>query len=354
MKILKTDVVIVGAGPVGLFQVFELGLQGLSAIVIDSLPHIGGQCTELYPDKPIYDIPAIPAASAISIVKGLEKQASPFEPKYLLSEKVVDIEKASNNLFNVMTDRNTQIECKAVVIAAGSGSFEPVRLKVKGIDDLENRQMFYKVDDKKLYKDKSVVVLGGGDSAFDWALELQSTAARVLLIHRSRNFRASSSSIARMESLCDNLEMQFLCGQVVEYKMEDNNLSSLIVQSGGLKRTIELDYLLVFFGLSPKPGPISNWGLDMHQHQICVDTEKFQTSQPGIYAVGDINTYPGKRNLILSGFHEAALAAFAIKQSMNAEKRVPTLYTTTSPLLHKMMNVDSIDRNLAASEFLSS
>jgi thioredoxin reductase (NADPH) len=319
MKNLKTDVVIIGAGPVGIFQVFELGLQGLKAIVVDSVPEIGGQCSQLYPDKPIYDIPAIPIASAQSIIDALEKQASPFNPEYLLSQ--------------------------TVIIAAGSGAFEPVRLKVKGIEAFENRQLFYKVKDKNLYKDKNVVVLGGGDSAFDWALTLQPIAQSVLMIHRSTNFRASAASINKMEQLCASYDMQFLNGQVVDYTKDGDSLSKLIVQSSGLKRTVDVDHLLVMFGLSPKIGPIADWNFEMNRHQICVDTEKFQTSIPGIYAVGDINYYPGKRNLILSGFHESALAAFAIKQSMDTTKRVATLYTTTSPILQNLLKSEDIATN---------
>jgi thioredoxin reductase (NADPH) len=338
MKTLNTDVVIIGAGPVGLFQIFELGLQGLKAIVVDSVPEVGGQCSQLYPDKPIYDIPAIPVASAQSVIENLVKQASPFNPEYLLSQKVIEIHKESDDLFLVKTDKDILLQCRAIIIAAGSGAFEPVRLKVKGIEEFEDRQLFYRVKDKNLYKDKNVVVLGGGDSAFDWALTLQPIAKSVLMIHRSTNFRAAKASVDKMEQLCANYEMQFLSGQVVDYKKEGGSLSKLIVQSSGLKRTIDVDHLLVLFGLSPKIGPIANWNLEMNRHQICVDTEKFQTSIPGIYAVGDINYYPGKRNLILSGFHESALAAFAIKQSMDTTKRVATLYTTTSPVLHKLIN----------------
>ncbi len=338
MKTLATDVVIIGAGPVGIFQVFELGLQGLKSVVIDSVAELGGQCSQLYPDKPIYDIPGIPMASAQSIIDGLAKQASPFKPQYLLSNKVIEIDKVREQEFLVKTDKGLVVKCRAIIIAAGSGAFEPVRLKVKGIEAFENRQLFYRVEDKSLYKDKNIVVLGGGDSAFDWALTLQPIAKSVLLIHRSTNFRASQASRNAMQKLCDNYQMQFLTGQVVDYKKNGDRLDKLVVQSSVINRTVDVDHLLVFFGLSPKIGPIANWALKMNHHQICVDTEKFQTSVAGIYAVGDINYYPGKRKLILSGFHEAALAAFAIKQSMDISKRVATLYTTTSPILHKLIN----------------
>jgi thioredoxin reductase (NADPH) len=342
MKTLKTDVVIIGAGPVGLFQVFELGLQGLKAVVVDSVSELGGQCSQLYPDKPIYDIPAIPVASAQSIIDGLEKQASSFKPQYLLSQKVIEIYRERGDSFFVKTDKGVLIQCRSIIIAAGSGAFEPVRLKVKGIEAFEDHQLFYRVKNKNLYKNKNIVVLGGGDSAFDWALALQPIAKSVLMIHRSTNFRASKASVDKMEKLCNDDEMQFLSGQVVDFKKEGNMLNKLVVQSSGIKRTVDLDHLLVLFGLSPKIGPIANWNLKMNNHQICVDTEKFQTSVPGIYAVGDINDYPGKRKLILSGFHEAALAAFAIKQSMDTTKRVATLYTTTSPILQKLINSEEM------------
>ena len=256
----------------------------------------------------------------------------------MLSNKVIEIDKVREQEFLVKTDKGLVVKCRAIIIAAGSGAFEPVRLKVKGIEAFENRQLFYRVEDKSLYKDKNIVVLGGGDSAFDWALTLQPIAKSVLLIHRSTNFRASQASINAMQKLCDNYQMQFLTGQVVDYKKNGDRLDKLVVQSSVINRTVDVDHLLVFFGLSPKIGPIANWALKMNHHQICVDTEKFQTSVAGIYAVGDINYYPGKRKLILSGFHEAALAAFAIKQSMDISKRVATLYTTTSPILHKLIN----------------
>jgi len=340
MKQLTCDVVIIGAGPVGLFQVFELGLQGLSSIVVDSLPAIGGQCAQLYPNKPIYDIPAIPAANAIDVIRGLEKQAAPFKPQYLLGETIVDVNKVADHKFKLLSDKASSIECKAIVIAAGNGAFEPVKLKVKGIEAFENQQVFYSIDNIEAFRDKDLVILGGGDSALDWALTLHDVAQSVVLIHRNDRFRAASASVARMRSLCDELKMQFLMGQVVGFDSQNNKLSQLIVQSaGGIKRRLDVDNLLVFFGLSPKPGPISQWNLNMHHNSIEVDTQKFQSSVKGIYAVGDINTYPGKRKLILSGFHEAALAAYDIKQSLDLNARVTTQYTTNSTLLHKRMGL---------------
>lgn len=341
MKTLTTDVAIIGAGPVGLFQIFELGLQGLNTIVIDSLPEIGGQCSELYPDKPIYDIPALPNAKASDVVDNLWQQAAIFDPTFLLAERVEHIEKVSDDSFIVTTHKQTKIHCRAVIIAAGNGAFSPVKLKLPLIDKFEDKQLFYRISNVEHFRDKNVVVLGGGDSALDWSLTLQKTAKSVLLIHRSTNFKAVKSSVNKMYELCNQLKMQFLCGHVSSFQEEENNLTGLTITSkDGVKRRVELDELVVLFGLSPKLGPIENWQLAMHQHQIIVDTQSFQTSVSGIYAVGDINYYPGKRKLILSGFHEAALAAFSIAETVLKKNRIPTLYTTTSPVVHQRMGVE--------------
>lgn len=340
MKSLTTDVVIIGAGPVGLFQVFELGLQGLHCVVIDSLPSIGGQCSELYPDKPIYDIPALPNAKATQVIENLRQQAAPFNPTFILAEQVEQVDKLSDVAFTVTTDKSTIVECKAVIIAAGNGAFSPVKLKLPLIDKYEDKQLFYRISNLEHFRGKNVVVLGGGDAALDWCLSLQKIAASVLLIHRSTKFKAATSSVNEMYALCDELKMQFLCGQVTDFQEKNNKLTGLTISSkDGIKRRVELDELVVFFGMSPKLGPIDNWQLDMHQHQIKVDTQSFQSSIAGIYAVGDINYYPGKRKLILSGFHEAALAAFSIAETVLEKDRIPTLYTTTSPVVHQRMGV---------------
>ncbi|PKH88084.1 NAD(P)/FAD-dependent oxidoreductase [Colwellia sp. Bg11-28] len=341
MKTLTTDVAIIGAGPVGLFQIFELGLQGLSTVVIDSLPEIGGQCSELYPDKPIYDIPALPNAKASEVIDNLWQQAAIFDPTFLLAERVEHIEKVSEHSFIVTTHKQTQIHCRAVVIAAGNGAFSPVKLKLPLIDKFEDTQLFYRISNIEHFRDKNVVVLGGGDSALDWSLTLQKTAKSVLLIHRSSHFKAVKSSVNKMYELCEQLKMQFLCGQVSSFQEKENKLIGLTITSkDGVNRRVELDELVVLFGMSPKLGPIDNWQLEMHQHQIKVDTQSFQTSVTGIYAVGDINYYPGKRKLILSGFHEAALAAFSIAETVLEKDRIPTLYTTTSPVVHQRLGVE--------------
>jgi len=341
MRTLTTDVVIIGAGPVGIFQVFELGLQGLKAVVIDTLKEIGGQCCELYPEKPIYDIPALPNATAKQVIDNLWEQAQAFDPTYILGERVDDIEKHSNISFSVTTNKHTTIHAKAVIIAGGNGAFSPVKLKVPQIDEFENKQLFYRVTNLSQYKNKNIVVLGGGDAAFDWALTLQKTAQSVLLIHRSLNFKAAPSSVTEMESLCEQLEMQFLCGQVSGFESKEDKLIAINVSSkDGITRKVELDALVVLFGMSPKLGPISQWNLAMYHNQIEVNTQSFESSESGIYAVGDINYYPGKRKLILSGFHETALAAFAIAERLSTNNRIPTLYTTTSEIVHKRMGVE--------------
>lgn len=338
--IKEADVIIIGAGPVGLFQVFELGLQGINTIVIDSLPHVGGQCRELYPQKPIFDIPGLPQIGAKALIDNLLEQAAPFTPEYVLGQAVLGLEALpDNNGYRLTTDQGMTLQCKFVIVAAGGGSFEPVKLKVKGIDSFE-QQVFYRVDDINRHKNKDIVVLGGGDAAFDWALELQKIASSVLLIHRSTKYRASSHSVQKAKRLCDNHEMQQLSGQVTGYVEDGNRIEQLQVTSmDGVTRRVELDHLLIFFGLSPKLAILKEWGLALEHNQIKVNTETFESSREGVYAVGDINWYPGKQKLILSGFHEAALAAFAIKSKLTQGKRVPLLYTTTSPIVHDRLGV---------------
>jgi len=339
---IETEVVIIGAGPTGLFQVFELGLLGISAHVIESLGGPGGQCSELYPDKPIYDIPACPSIGAQELTDRLLEQIAPFDPVFHFEQMVTGVEKREDGSFTVRTNNGLEFATRAVIIAAGMGAFEPVRLRVDGIDRLENKSMFYKVANPEQHRDKDLVILGGGDSALDWSLALQPIASSILLIHRSARFRAAPASVARMQALCDNMEMQFLQGSVSDFSADsEGQLREVkVAGSDGVTRTVGLDQLLVFFGLSPKLGSIAEWGLDVHKNQIKVDTEKFQTSVPGIYAVGDINWYPGKKKLILSGFHEAALAAFAIKAQLVPDKKVHLQYTTTSPIMHERLRVD--------------
>ncbi|NUA28176.1 NAD(P)/FAD-dependent oxidoreductase [Cupriavidus basilensis] len=339
---LEIDALIVGAGPVGLFQVFELGLLEIKAHVIDSLKVVGGQCVELYPDKPIYDIPAVPICTGQELTDNLLKQIEPFEPTFHLGQEVAVVERREDGRFFVETSLGTRLITKTIFIAAGVGSFQPRTVKVDGIDKFDGKQLFYRVKDPSRFHGRNLVVVGGGDSALDWTLDLVGKAESVVMIHRRDGFRAAPASVAKMKDLCEQMEMQFLVGQISGYEEKDGLLTEIkVTGADGVTRRLPLDDLLVFFGLSPKLGPIAEWGLDLERKQIKVDTEKFETNIPGIFAVGDINTYPGKKKLILSGFHEAALAAFGAAPYIFPEKKIHMQYTTTSPKLHKILGVDS-------------
>jgi thioredoxin reductase (NADPH) len=343
---IETDAVIVGAGPVGLFQVFELGLLEIKAQVVDSLAYPGGQCIELYPDKPIYDIPAVPVCTGKELTDNLLKQIEPFGATFHLGQEVCEVARRADGRFDVATSKGTRFVTKTIFIAGGVGSFQPRLLKVEGLEAFDGSQLHYRVRDPHLFAGKNLVIVGGGDSALDWALNFAQEgphkAESVILIHRRDGFRAAPASVARMKELCENYEMQFVVGQVTGIEAEDGLLKQLRVTGGdGVTRTVPLDHLLVFFGLSPKLGPIADWGLTIDRKQLTVDTEKFETNVPGIFAVGDINTYPGKKKLILSGFHEAALAAFGAAPYIFPDKRIHLQYTTTSPKLHKVLGVES-------------
>jgi thioredoxin reductase (NADPH) len=336
----QTDAVIIGAGPVGLFQVFELGLLEIKVHVIDSLPEAGGQCIELYPDKPIYDIPAIPVCTGRELTNNLLKQIEPFGAQFHLGQEVTQLEKQADGRFLIGTSKGNHFLSKTVFIAGGVGAFQPRTLKLDGIEAFEGKQVFYSVKNPEQFNNKKIVICGGGDAALDWALHFVDKAASVTLIHRRDDFKAAPASIAKMRELCKNKQMQLLIGQVTSYAVERDQISTIVVTDiDGQDQKIAVDDLLIFFGLSPKLGPITDWGLDIDRKQVTVDTEKFQTSIPGIYAVGDINIYPGKKKLILSGFHEAALAAFAAAAYLNPEKPIQLQYTTTSPKLHKVLGV---------------
>lgn len=346
-KPIQTDVLVIGAGPCGLFQVFELGLQGLSCHIIDALPEPGGQCAALYPDKPIFDIPGIPECSAQELVDRLLQQIKPFDYQLHLHQTAAELRVYKRGGFLLKTAEGMQFKCKAIIIAGGVGSFQPVPLKLEGIEPFLEEQIHYHVRDLEQFRCKDVVVLGGGDSAIDWALELVEVARDVTLIHRTRQFRAAKARVDEMLALHEAARMTFREGRATGFCSAGKHLTELEVTApDGKVDYLPLDHLLVFFGLSPKLGPIADWGLDMAHNQIEVDTECFQSSIPGIYAVGDINHYPGKRKLILSGFHEAALAAFAIKAQFTKGEKVHTMYTTTSPELHKRLGVEVGKRGL--------
>jgi len=338
----ETDAVIVGAGPVGLFQVFELGLLEIKAHVVDSLPEVGGQCTELYPDKPIYDIPAIPVCTGKELTDALLKQIQPFGAAFHLGQEVTAVQKQDDGRFYVETSKGARFLTKVVIVAGGVGSFQPRTLKVEGIDRFAGAQLHYRVRDPSQFEGKNLVIAGGGDSALDWALEFADKAASVVLVHRRDGFRAAPASVGKMKARCDLHEMQMLVGQISGFQELDGTMTDIRVTSAdGLTRRVPLDHLLVFFGLSPKLGPIAEWGLGIERRQVTVDTEKFETNIAGIFAVGDINVYPGKKKLILSGFHEAALAAFGATRYVFPERKVHLQYTTTSPKLHKILGVES-------------
>ena len=337
---IETDAVIIGAGPVGLFQVFELGLLEIKAHVIDSLPEVGGQCIELYPDKPIYDIPAIPVCTGRELVANLLKQIEPFKPQFHLNQEVSTLEKQADGRFLIRTSQDQQFLSKAIFVAAGVGAFQPRTLNLDGIEAFVDKQIFYRVRNPEQFAGKRMVICGGGDSALDWALHFADQAASVTLIHRRDEFKAAPQSVAKMRALCAAGKMQLIIGQITGLQSSNDKLTEIAVTNiDGEVQSIGLDALLLFYGLSPKLGPIADWGLDIDRKQVTVDTACFQTSTPGVYAVGDINIYPGKKKLILSGFHEAALAAFAAAAYLAPEKQIQLQYTTTSPKLHKALGV---------------
>jgi thioredoxin reductase (NADPH) len=337
---IQTEVVIVGAGPCGLFQVFELGLLGIGAHVIDSLAHPGGQCTELYPDKPIYDIPALPVCGAQELVDRLMQQSKPFKPRFHLGQEVAQFSRREDGRFSIATAAGTRFDAGAVVIAAGVGSFQSRRIGIEGAEPFEGNGILYRVKNASALEGKRLVVFGGGDSALDWTLELAPRVRSMTLVHRRAEFRAAPASVAKMRELVAAGRMR--CFEALPHSLTaaDGTLGGVNIKTpDGTVHALEADHLLVFFGLHPKLGPIAEWGLDLEKKALKVDTEKFQTSLPGVFAVGDINTYPGKKKLILSGFHEAALAAFAIQHHLYPQKRQFLQYTTTSPIMHQRLGV---------------
>ncbi|MFT6591300.1 MAG: thioredoxin reductase (NADPH) [Rhodoferax sp.] len=341
---IETDALIVGAGPVGLFQVFELGLLEVKAHVVDALPYPGGQCVELYADKPIYDIPGLPVCSGQELVNNLLRQIKPFGATFHLQQQVTHIQKQADGRFLVGTSQGSQFMARTIFIAAGVGAFQPRTLTVDGLTAFDGSQIFYNTHKPTDFAGKNLVILGDGDAAIDAAIDLAGSgphrAQSVILIHRRDSFKAAPSQVDQMRALCAAGQMQFIAGQVTGFETTDKRLSALqITGSDGLTQALPLDTLLALLGLSPKLGPIADWGLDLERKQLKVDTECFSTSEPGIFAVGDINSYPGKKKLILCGFHEATLAAFGAMALIAPEKKVFLQYTTTSPKLHKVLGV---------------
>jgi thioredoxin reductase (NADPH) len=339
-SVIQTEVVIVGAGPCGLFQVFELGLLGIKAHLVDSLAHPGGQCTELYPEKPIYDIPALPVCGAQELIDRLLQQIKPFGAEMHLGHEVTGLSRREDGRFDVETAGGLRFDAGTVVIAGGVGSFQPKRLGAEGIEAFEGTHVFYRVKSAAEFHGKRLVIFGGGDSALDWTLDLADKAASLTLVHRRAEFRAAPASVARMRELEAAGKVRFLEGTAQAVMRFGNDFGGISVTGadGGVHE-LPADRVLAFFGLHPKLGPIAEWGLELEKKALKVDTEKFQTSVPGIFAVGDINTYPGKKKLILSGFHEAALAAFGIQAHLYPGKRQFLQYTTTSPVMQKRLGL---------------
>ncbi len=337
---IKTDVLIIGAGPVGLFAVFELGLLDIKTHLVDILDKVGGQCAELYPEKPIYDIPGIPLITGHGLSEALMEQIKPFHPTIHLGEMVTTIKNIGDPLYLVTTDAGKTFECKSVVIAAGGGSFQPKRPPIVGIEAYEEKSVHYAVRKMDTFRGKDVIVVGGGDSALDWTLNLQPIAKRLTLIHRRDDFRGAPDSVNKMRALVAAGSMDLKIGQVSDLEGADGQLAAVSIKDkDGAVSRIACDAMLPFFGLTMKLGPVAGWGLQMDGELVKVDVSTFETNRPGIFAIGDINTYPGKLKLILSGFHEGALMAQRVHHYIHPEKRLVFQYTTSSTSLQKKLGV---------------
>jgi thioredoxin reductase (NADPH) len=337
---IETDVVIVGAGPVGLFAVFELGLLDIKCALVDILDKPGGQCAELYPEKPIYDIPGYPLITGEGLVEKLLEQIKPFNPTFHLGQMVEGLSREADGRFRLSTDAGTTFLCKVVVVAAGGGSFQPKRPPVPGIEAYEGTSVHYAVRRMEDFRGHDVLIVGGGDSALDWTLNLQPLAKSLTLLHRRDEFRAAPDSVNKMRALVESGKIKLALGQVSGLKGDGGQVTHAIIKDkDGAEVHHETTRILPFFGLTMKLGPVANWGLNLEENLVPVDTEKFQTSESGIFAIGDINTYPGKIKLILCGFHEAALMAQAAVHIVYPEKRVVFQYTTSSSSLQKKLGV---------------
>ena len=336
---MKTDILIIGAGPVGLFTVFEAGLLGLKCNLVDNLDKPGGQCAELYPDKPIFDIPGVPYQTGQEHVDALLKQIEPFDYDLILKERVEEITKNKEH-WVVKTNNKTEIESKNIFIAAGAGSFEPIKPTLeKDLSVFEDKQIFYSIKDKNIFKGKKVAIFGGGDSALDWTIELEKIGADVSLIHRRDAFRGAPDSEMQVRKLADEKKIKLLTPYIIKDFNEGDKIKDVVLFNSETKddSTISVDYILFFYGLNKKLGPINEWNLELSGNKIKVNTETFETEQKGIFAVGDINTYPGKLNLILSGFHETTLAVQEAFKRVHPGERVPFGYTTSSKDLHEKL-----------------
>jgi thioredoxin reductase (NADPH) len=336
----QTDAVIIGAGPVGLFAVFELGLLDIKAALVDILPKTGGQCAELYPEKPIYDIPALPIVTGQELTDRLMEQIKPFEPKFFLNQMAEKLEKLEDGSWSLETDLGQVIHAKVVIIAAGGGSFTPKKPPIPNIENYEGTGVHYAVRQMENFRDKNILIVGGGDSALDWFINLQPIAEHITLLHRRDEFKAAPDSVHKMRALVESGKGKLIFGEVKELHGDAPALSGVTIKTkDGDMIQHDCDTLLPFFGLTMKLGPIANFGLNFENNLIPVDTEKFQTSTPGIFAIGDINSYPGKLKLILSGFHEAALMARAAYDIVHRDKKFIFRYTTSSSDLQNKLGV---------------
>ena len=328
---IETDILIIGAGPTGLFAVFEAGLLKLKCHILDALPQAGGQLSELYPKKPIYDIPGFPEVLAGNLVDNLMEQIKQFEPGFTLGERAETIDKQEDGSFIVTSNEGTQFHAKVVAIAGGLGSFEPRKPLIDGIDFYENKGIKYFIKDPEEFRDKRVVIAGGGDSALDWSIFLSDVASEVTLIHRRNEFRGALDSVEKVQELKDAGKIRMITPAEVVGLNGAEHIESIDIEENGAHRKIDTDYFIPLFGLTPKLGPIGNWGLEIEKNAIKVNNAlDYQTNIPGIFAIGDVNTYPGKLKLILCGFHEATLMCQAAYQIINPGKRYVLKYTTVS------------------------
>lgn len=335
---INTDVLIIGAGPTGLFCVHQLGIIGLKCEVVDNLDKIGGQCIELYPDKPIYDIPAIPVCTGEELTNNLIEQIKPFKTNFHLSDRVEEIKKDKNSWF-IKTSKGKEFKAPNVIIAGGVGSFEPRKFSVKECEKFEGKEILYSIKDKAIFKNKTVTIFGGGDSALDWTIEL-SNNSKVQLIHRRDEFRGVQSSVNKVKQLEKEGKVEILTQYQLSSVKGENKIKSIEIkhEDGSIKK-IETNYVLGFFGLIMKLGPIVNWGLNLDKKHIPVNTKNFETNQKGIFAIGDISTYPGKVKLILSGFHEGALAARGCFKYARPDEKLRFEFSTTSKSIHERLGV---------------
>ncbi len=337
---IETDAVIIGAGPCGLFTVFEMGLLDMKCHLVDILDRPGGQCAELYPEKPIFDIPAYPSISGQELTDRLMEQIEPFNPVFHFEQMAESLEKIENGKWRLKTDMGTTFDATCIIIAAGGGSFMPKKPPIPNIDKYEGTSVFYAVRKMEQFRGKDIIIAGGGDSALDWCLNLEPIANSLTLVHRRENFRAAPDSVSKMRELVDKGAISFELGQIKELVGDDGNLNSVIMYDANkTPKTLECNCLLPFFGLTMKLGPIADFGLNLEQNLIPVDTEKFETSTPGIFSVGDINTYPGKLKLILSGFHEAALMSRQAFKYCRPDAKLKFEYTTSSSSLQNKLGV---------------